>query len=127
MQVLVVDDKAAVVELLTQLLTPIGATVTTAANGLDAFTKAQSNSFDLFIVDHLMPVMNGVQLVKNLKSKSLTSNTPVLFISTQDLSTVEALEEYPLFDAILAKPIEQDLFYQAINFLVPANTVRQSL
>ncbi|GLX77374.1 response regulator [Thalassotalea insulae] len=127
MHVLVVDDKESVVKLLTQLLTSIGATVQTATNGLDAFTKAQTASFDLFIVDHLMPVMNGVQLVKNLKSKSLTSGTPVLFISTQDLSEVEALEEYPLFDAVLSKPIDQDLFYQAINSLLPANTLCQSL
>ncbi|WP_206484450.1 response regulator [Thalassotalea sp. G2M2-11] len=127
MHALVVDDKSPVLTLLTELLGKWGITVQTASNGLDAFTKAQSAAFDLYVVDHLMPLMNGVQLTKNLKSKVETKQTPLIFMSTQDLSDVEALAEYPLFDAVIAKPIEQELFYQTLKTLLPANTLRQSL
>ena len=67
MHILVVDDKSAVRLALTNILEQQGHSVRTAFNGLDAFEKAHSELFDLYIIDHLMPVMNGILLSKNLK------------------------------------------------------------
>jgi len=127
MHILVVDDKQAVVKTVSELLINLGYVVTTASNGLDALSKAQSTSFDMYIIDHLMPVMNGVQLIKNLKSKEFTEDVPVLFMTTQDTSTLDELDEYKYFDAVISKPIDQDLFYSVINQLLPQNTVIHSL
>jgi len=127
MHILVVDDKPSILQLVTSLLEIHGHTVESAANGLDAFEKAQKSSFDLYVIDHLMPVMNGLKLVKNLKKKEITAEVPILFMTTQSLSSLEYIEEFSLFDAVIAKPIEQDLFYSAVNQLLPQNTLVQSL
>jgi len=127
MHILVVDDKPSILQLVTSLLEIHGHTVESAANGLDAFEKAQKSSFDLYVIDHLMPVMNGLKLVKNLKKKEITAEIPILFMTTQSLSSLEYIEEFSLFDAVIAKPIEQDLFYSAVNQLLPQNTLVQSL
>jgi len=126
MHILVADDKSAIVQLITELLDNIGYTVESAVNGLAAFELAQKKDFDLYIIDHLMPVMNGVKLVTNLKMKTQTASTPILFITTQDLSLVEKLEEYPMFDAVLAKPINKELFYRAINQFSLSNREKTS-
>lgn len=127
MHILVVDDKPAIIRLVTSFIETKGFTVESAANGLDAFEKAQKSSFDLFVIDHLMPVMNGLKLVKNLKKKDCTASTPILFMTTQSISTLESTEEYELFDAIISKPIDQDLFYSTLDKLLPQNTLVQSL
>ena len=127
MKILVVDDKPAIVGIVTELLKDIGCSVESAANGLDAFEKAQKATFDLYVIDHLMPVMDGLKLVKNLKKKPWTSTTPIIFMTTQNVSTLEHLEEYSLFDKLISKPIDKNVFYCAINQLVPQNTLVHSL
>ncbi len=127
MHVLLVDDKQYIIDALTKLLAPLNCTIVTATNGLDGLTKAQQVQFDLCIIDHLMPVMNGVQLVKNLKASKLNSDTPIIFMTTQDVSLLETLEEYQYFDAVIEKPFDLELMKNRINFLLKANTVLVSL
>ncbi|MDG1750591.1 MAG: response regulator [Thalassotalea sp.] len=117
MHILVVDDKEPVREKLGDLISQLGFTYECANNGLDALEKAQKQHFDLYIIDHLMPVMNGIKLVKNLKSKDATSNIPVIFMSTQDITTLHNVEELMHLECIISKPIDQELFYQKINLL----------
>jgi len=127
MHILVVDDKQEVVKMIGDLLDQLGITIETAVNGLDALEKAQKSDFDLYIIDHLMPLMNGLQLVKNLKLKEHTCDKPILFMTTQSISSLEYLAEYKHFDAILAKPLNQEIFYKTINQLLPENTIVHSL
>jgi CheY-like chemotaxis protein len=127
MHILVVDDKKVVRDKVASLLSQLGYSFTDANNGLDAFEKAQKESFDLYIIDHLMPVMNGLQLVKNLKSKDFSSNTPILFMTTQDISTLENHEELKLLNSIITKPIDQELFFKKINSLLIEKSIVHSL
>lgn len=127
MHILVVDDKKNILLSIVSLLDKFNITVETATNGLDGYEKAIKGHFDLYIVDHLMPIMNGTQLVKSLKSRPSTADTPILFMTTQNLSEVEKLTEYPLFSAVMHKPIDAELFYMLINQLLPKNSIRQSL
>ena len=127
MRILVVDDKPNVISLLTQLLKNHDCRVESASNGLDAFEKAQKIVFDLYVIDHLMPVMDGLSLVKNLKNKISTSSTPILFMTTQSLASVEQLVEYPLFDGLLTKPVNPKSLLGAVNQLMVKNSLRYSL
>ncbi|WP_281558999.1 response regulator [Thalassomonas sp. RHCl1] len=127
MKILIVDDKQTVLNSLTALLENAGHCVVTASNGLDGFEKAQSQQFDLFVIDHLMPVMNGLVLVKNLRQHLDTQHAPILFMSTQGVESLKALPEYPMFTFSIAKPIdEQELFF-VINQLSIQNSQSQSL
>ncbi len=127
MHILVVDDKQPVRERIGDFLSQLGCTFECASNGLDALEKAQKNHFDLYIIDHLMPVMNGVKLVKNLKSKDATANIPVIFMSTQDINTLHNVEELMHLECIISKPIDQELFNQKINLLRIEKSIVHSL
>ncbi len=127
MDILVVDDKPLVLTVLTRLLTGIGYNVVTACNGLDGFEKAQQGSFQLFIIDHLMPVMNGAQLAKNLKQTKQTALTPIIFMTTQDVSRIAGIDEAVFFDSIIAKPIDNQKLLSFIEKLVDLSPLYQSL
>jgi CheY-like chemotaxis protein len=118
MKVLVVDDKKSVRDFVSQLLVSLGYNVVTAENGLDGFEKAQNTSFQLYIVDHLMPLMNGVTLSRNLKQATFCSQTPILFMSTQGKNSVESLPEFHLFSGIINKPLNEAEFTSQVKCLI---------
>ncbi|WP_286233042.1 response regulator [Thalassotalea sediminis] len=125
MQILIVDDKQVVIEQVRSLLSDYQCEIDNAGNGLDALEKAQKKQYDLFIIDHLMPVMNGLQLVKNLDKKQLLVNAKLFFMTTQGASAVNQLAESTLFDELIEKPINPVNFENLIAPLFPQiNTVR---
>jgi PleD family two-component response regulator len=63
--ILVVDDSEGLREFLSILLHEEG-TVYTAVNGFDALSKFAGNHFDIVVSDIEMPVMNGIELYKNV-------------------------------------------------------------
>ena len=121
MHILVTDDKSQIRESLTRFLTQQGHTVQTALNGLDGLGKSQLENFDLHIIDHLMPVMTGLQLCKNLKNLQSTANTPIFFMTTQAIGTVNEQEESELFSLLLAKPIDEELLLKGLIQLDKSN------
>jgi two-component system chemotaxis response regulator CheY len=127
MHILLVDDKKKVLDFIRPLLEQQGNTIDTASNGLDAFEKAQQQPFDLFIIDHLMPVMNGIQLSRNLLKKPNTANIPIIFMTTQNTTDVIALTRFFSFEAIIAKPIDENRLLSAVNLINKNNTSRYSL
>ncbi len=118
MNILVVDDKKSVRDTLSQFLVGLGYNVDTAVNGLDGFEKAQQGNYQLFIIDHLMPLMNGVLLSKNIKQTELYAETPILFITTQPKENLQSLLEYSLFGQVLSKPLNESEFVSTVSLLL---------
>jgi CheY-like chemotaxis protein len=127
MNILVVDDNPIIIENLTALLSAQGYFVTSACHGLDASEALLNNSFDLVVVDHLMPIMNGIQLTKHIRQHELFADIPVIFMTTQGIKSVEYLCDTLMFSAIIDKPIDQLNFINLVNDLLLPNTRRQSL
>jgi two-component system chemotaxis response regulator CheY len=121
MNILVIDDKESVRDAISKFLVSLGHSVSTAVNGLDGFEKAQQTPYHLYIIDHLMPLMNGVVLSKNLKKKPFCAKTPVLFMTTQGIDSVKRLPEFTLFSSIISKPFNETTFISVFESLT--NTV----
>ncbi|MBL4899948.1 MAG: response regulator [Colwellia sp.] len=118
MNILVIDDKKRVRDAITQCLAPFGHTIHSAVNGLDAFEKAQETAYHLYIVDHLMPLMNGVVLSKNLKKTPFCAKTPILFMTTQGIDSIKELPEFTLFSSIISKPLNETTFISVVESLI---------
>lgn len=118
MNILVVDDNKAVQEKLATLITSQGHNVELAINGLDALGKAQQGNHQLYVIDHLMPLMNGVQLTKNLKANPASAPVPVIFMTTQGKRTLKDIPEYNLFDKVIDKPINEADFIVLLAELI---------
>ncbi|WNC67414.1 response regulator [Thalassotalea nanhaiensis] len=116
--ILLVEDNALVLAQLNQTLTTAGYQVTTAINGLDGYNKAQQQRFDLCIVDHLMPLMNGPQLIKNLISLAGNAPSTIMFLTTQELKVVDQISEVQLANKVLSKPISNSEFLDEVRQLI---------
>lgn len=77
--VLIADDEPEIVELL-QLYLEKDYTIKTAVNGAEALQTIRSTQIDLVILDIMMPVMDGLQLIKQIRA---TYHMPVLFLSAK--------------------------------------------
>lgn len=81
-KVLVVDDEANIVELLTVSLKFQGFDVRSANSGTDALRVAREFRPDAYILDVMMPGMDGYELLQKLRSEGLEG--PVLYLTAKD-------------------------------------------
>lgn len=83
-RILVVDDSLTVREVERRLLENAGYDVTTAVDGVDGWNILTAHSFDLLISDVDMPRMNGIELVRTVKTDPLLKDVPVMIVSYKD-------------------------------------------
>ena len=82
MRILVVEDESKTVQFLEKGLREAGYTVETAPDGEAGLQAANAGSFDLLIVDVMLPKKDGWELVAELRQKG--SRTPILFLTARD-------------------------------------------
>ncbi len=78
----IVDDSKLILVALTNTLKPQGYNVTYSMNGQDAIESIQKNRPSLIVLDVEMPIMDGYETIKKLKSNNETLNIPVIFHTT---------------------------------------------
>ncbi len=83
-RILIVDDNASNRDVLERRLVREGHQVATAANGSAALELAVAESFDLILLDLIMPEMSGFEVLRRLKAAEHTSDIPVIVISALD-------------------------------------------
>lgn len=106
--VLVVDDTTLNLTLVRKLLEKEGASVTTCDNGKECLSIVAAQKFDIILLDHMMPEMNGVEVYGRMKGQNgPNSNTPVVMLTANAMAG--AAQEYLEmgFDGYLSKPISQ--------------------
>ncbi|WP_337286493.1 response regulator [Candidatus Methylomirabilis sp.] len=79
--VLVVDDNAQNVELLTALMQVEGYEVVVAANGLEAMAQVAAFTPDLILLDIMMPKLDGYGVCRRLKQEASTRLVPIVLLT----------------------------------------------
>jgi sigma-B regulation protein RsbU (phosphoserine phosphatase) len=114
-KILIVDDEAFNVDYLEQELEDLDYETVAAINGQDALDKVQSDSPDLVLLDIMMPIMDGFEVLSRLKADPDTRDIPIIVISANnDLRSVVkgiqlGAEDY------LPKPFEPTLLHARIS------------
>ena len=80
-KILLVDDDVELTNLLAELLSLEGFDIHVVHNGQEALTELELQTYDIILLDIMMPVLNGIETLKQLRQK-LT--TPVLMLSARD-------------------------------------------
>jgi CheY-like chemotaxis protein len=116
LNILVVDDIAAVRSVLTEILRElgVGGCVDTAEDGLKAWEMVQVNNYDIVISDILMPRMNGLELRKLMRATHRFSNLPFLIITGEISERVVAQVLESEKDGYLLKPFPSVLLEKRI-------------
>jgi adenylate cyclase len=83
-QILVIDDNESNRDLLARQLARDGHAVETVASGREGLALVRERSFDLILLDVLMPEMSGYEVLATLKRDSQTAEIPVIMISALD-------------------------------------------
>jgi two-component system chemotaxis response regulator CheY len=112
-RILVVEDSADFSRLVKMALEFDGYEVTVAGNGRQGFDAARAGSFDLILSDIDMPEMNGVELVKRIRTE-LGSATPIVMLSGEDRTTLQMAIAAGATGAI-AKPFEPIELLQTVE------------
>lgn len=105
-RVLVVDDTVLNLTLVRKLLEREKANVVTIDNGKDCLADVHDNKYDVILLDHMMPDMNGVEVFENMrKNGGVNAETPVVMLTANAMAG--ASQEYLCmgFDGYLSKPI----------------------
>jgi len=81
-KILVVDDEPSILELIEYNLESNDYQVTTATDGEMALDKANSDEFDLMLLDQMLPKMSGIEVLKKMRKSG--NLTPVIFLTALD-------------------------------------------
>jgi len=114
LKILVVDDNAFNRELAAELLTDSGAKLDTAINGKIALEKATHNTFDIILMDIQMPIMDGFEA-----SKLIKSHKPDQIIIALTANAVKGDRERFIsagFQDYICKPIDVEHLYDRLHF-----------
>jgi two-component system, OmpR family, manganese sensing response regulator len=104
MKILLVDDEPALTEPLSRLLTREGYVVDVAADGRVGDELATAGSYDLLILDWMLPHLTGLQICQRLRDRGKL--TPVLFLTAKDTLDDRVLGLDAGADDYLVKPFE---------------------
>jgi len=82
MRILVVEDERDLNRILTKTLTAEGCSVDACFDGLEALDYLSGASYDVIVLDRMMPRMDGMELLSRLRSQG--DETPVIFLTAKD-------------------------------------------
>ncbi len=123
-KILIVDDDDEIRELLEFDVAQSGYYVDTAKDGLEGLNKALNNSYDLILLDVMMPKMNGFDVCKNIRNAKLS--IPILLLTAK--GTIEDKTEG--FDCgaddYLVKPFDVQEVLLRIRVLLRRNQIEDT-
>jgi len=120
-KILVVDDEQDIQELISYNLTKEGYQVFTASNGKQAVQKAKEVNPDLIILDVMMPVMDGIEACRIMRSMPEFKQTFMVFLTARSEEYSEIAGFHVGADDYIAKPIKPRALMSRINAILRRN------
>lgn len=113
--ILVVDDSRTNLNVIGERLTGLGYLTALVDNGGEALDLIAARGFDLVVLDMVMPGMSGIQVLAELRSRTETSDLPVIVVTarSEPEAAIEALAAGA--DDHLAKPFDFDVLAARIE------------
>ena len=127
--ILVVDDSAAIRSQLRGAFEAKGAKVIEGENGQEGLWRARTTTVDLIVVDVHMPVMDGLEMIREVRKLPEYAKTPI-FVLTSDAADARALEGKKAgANAWIIKPVNVELLWKAVEkklFGTPSNPLEKA-
>jgi len=125
---LVVDDNRSNREILHHVVTSWGLGNGSVSNGPAALTKLRARAsegkpYELVLIDHMMPGMNGMEVAEKIKNDPDLSKTRVIMLSSMDVPISQEEMRAHGIDGYLRKPIRQSDLYNLILAVMDSHTV----
>ena len=118
--ILVVDDSATIRQQLRATLASQPFEILEAENGVEGLTQADTNSVDLFIIDVNMPVMNGLDMLAELRKRPDHADTPVFVLTTESGRDTVERGKASGATAWIVKPFKPDILVKGVKKILGA-------
>ncbi|MGL4629616.1 MAG: response regulator transcription factor [Leadbetterella sp.] len=105
-KILIVDDDLDVVELISYNLTKEGYSVESANDGKVAVEKCNNSTFDLIILDYMIPEFNGPETCEKIRKSKFNKNTFILFLTARSDEHSEVVAFDSGANDFISKPIK---------------------
>ena len=118
--ILVVDDNEMNRKVIRGFLKLLGIEPVLAGSGAEALEFVRGAHFDLIFMDHMMPVMDGIETLKRMRAGKLPEDTRVVVLTANAI--IGAKEEYLRngFDDYLSKPVDYEKLTDLLARYIPA-------
>ncbi|MFQ5454888.1 MAG: response regulator [Nitrospirota bacterium] len=112
--ILIVDDCTTTRKIISIYLRLDGYNIIGAVDGIDALEKLTTSDVDLIITDLNMPQMDGIELVKSVKSNPVYSKIPIIMLTTEagEISRTKGKEVG--VSTYLTKPVPKDVLRKEV-------------
>jgi CheY-like chemotaxis protein len=125
-RILIIEDNKANLELVEYLLKASGYATFAARDGEEGIRGARKEHPDLIICDLQMPIMDGYEVVRELKKDPLLRPIPVIAVTALSMPGDRNNVLAAGFDGYLSKPIEPETFVRTVEgFLLPGLRARR--
>lgn len=115
MKIMIVDDCPTTRRLLGLYLRGKGYELVFAENGLDALEKLARENISLILSDLNMPYMDGIELLKSIRSNPNLSHIPFLMVTTEADESEKKMAIDSGANGYLIKPVTVDILLQSIR------------
>ena len=124
-RILVVDDNASNLMVVSKLLRDTKVQIETASNGVEALKKTLANDYHVILMDHLMPEMDGIVCHRLIRSQvgGRCRESKIVVLTANADSESRALYENERFDGYLTKPISGAELENELCRLLPKDIV----
>ncbi|KEO73324.1 response regulator [Anditalea andensis] len=117
MKILIVEDEEINRFILKKLLEKNQYQVTLAKDGIEAMKiLVEDINFDIIMTDIMMPKMNGIELLEEIKAHPILKSTPIIGFTQGNLEHMKA-KSSKKFDALFSKPFEVEKIVTTIKSL----------
>ncbi|MBF0569684.1 MAG: response regulator [Candidatus Omnitrophica bacterium] len=122
-RILIADDEPTVVALAKQKLEEHGYRVETARNGREAWGIIKSIKIDLIVLDVIMPIMDGVDVYKELKKDAKTAGIPIIIITDSRIFR-ESFQTLGI-EHFLPKPLDGEKLVHKVDYVFTCEEVER--
>ena len=128
-KILIVDDNEMNLKVAKGLLEPLKMQIDTAGDGKQALDKIQKTTYDIVFMDHMMPVMDGVEAVKRLRGfeGEYYQKLPVIALTANAVSGAKETFLAAGMNDFVAKPIRIKEICTAIKKWLPEEYLQESV
>ncbi|MCR5789660.1 MAG: response regulator [Lachnospiraceae bacterium] len=125
-RILVIDDTEMNLVVITQFLKETEIRIDTALSGQEALMRATEEHYDICLVDHMMPEMDGVETMRELKKLSGTMDSVYIALTANAVSGAREFYLRAGFDDYIAKPVQGDKLERLLLRYLPQTMVMMS-